>query len=199
MRTRVWLLLLFCYSHCSVAQSGFQEGQLRIGVVKSKIVNSVHAKYEGINRLCIGFYIEKRHTDKPLSIITGLEIIGKGSNVLYGERVDFQYLSARISPQWNYKNIYFSTGIYAAYLYSVESNTPSASRFITIEKIKNLDFGICIGPGYRLFRFLNIGILYDIGLANIYVNKTFGANGSFANVNYHNRSWLFYVGATYRF
>lgn len=128
-----------------------------------------------------------------------LEIIGKGSNVLYGERVDFQYLSARISPQWNYKNIYFSTGIYAGYLYSVESNTPSASRFITIEKIKNLDFGICIGPGYRLFRFLNIGMLYDIGLANIYSNKTYGANGSVAKIRYSNRNWLFYTGATYKF
>lgn len=122
MRTRVLLLLLFFYTHCSVAQSGFQEGQLRIGVVKSKIVNSVNAKYDGINRFCIGFYLERRNAEKALSLITGLEIIGKGSNVLYGERVDFQYLSARISPQWNYKNIYFSTGIYAGYLFSVESN-----------------------------------------------------------------------------
>ncbi|NUQ24319.1 MAG: outer membrane beta-barrel protein [Saprospiraceae bacterium] len=199
MRTHIVLFFLICYTHFSNAQSSFQEGQLRIGLVKAKLVNSVDAKYDGINKYCIGFYLERRNADKPLSILTGLEVIGKGSNVLYGERVNFQYLSVRISPQWNYKNIFFSTGIYVSYLSSIESNVPSASRFIIIEDVKKLDFGICLGPGYRLFQFLNIGLLYDIGLNNMYMTKTYGANGSFAKVNYRNRNWLLYIGAAYRF
>lgn len=191
----------------SFAQLNQREWQFRAGVVSARIVSPSQGSTNAILKYTLGIFSEQRNSENAWSLLTGIELKGKGKGVnkksqfQYKEQLDLQYLNFASFTKLNIKKAYFCVGVFVGYLTYAENSLPVSSgrQVFNPNEVNKIDAGLIAGGGYRFFNLLDFGITYDHSLTNMYKRKIYGANLSSAYVYSRNRAISLYAGAIFKF